>query len=250
MSFLLARAADGSLCQFARNELAYFFPVRSQREAAFHERREFRAEGVVFSARELRWFIGEFEVRDFLPRERPLPAQPRSDQCPAPPSPSLDPSPPPNPSAVVHPDPYAAVRVICYRDFVPTEVFREVSPADAAEWLLSRHDSIPSKAQAALDMTAPAVRQPEPTPHEGGRPERLTPGARAIAAAYDLQREGKPVSERAACGRARFDRANLRKRYPEAVAAIEAFSRPQTAPRRGVRDRRTGDVHAVVFDDD
>ncbi len=82
------------------------------------------------------------------------------------------------------------------------------------------------------------------------RPEELTPPARAIAAAYDLQKEGKPVSLRAACDKAKVDRANLRRRYPDAVKAIEALSEADRAPRRGVWDRRTGDVDGWDSDDD
>ena len=73
-------------------------------------------------------------------------------------------------------------------------------------------------------------------------PAGLTPPARALAAAYELQREGKPVSLRTACERARVDRAHLRRRYPDAVKAIEDMARPDRSPRRGCRDRRTGNI--------
>lgn len=82
-----------------------------------------------------------------------------------------------------------------------------------------------------------------------GSTERdLTPPARAVAAAYDLKREGKPVSLRAACERAKVDRANLRKRYPQVVKVIEGMSLADRAPRRGFRDRRTGSPDAVDYD--
>jgi len=67
---------------------------------------------------------------------------------------------------------------------------------------------------------------------------------KAMAAAYALNREGKPVSVRAACKRARVDRKNLVDNYPETVALIEALAKPDRALRRGIRDRRTGDVDA------
>jgi hypothetical protein len=73
----------------------------------------------------------------------------------------------------------------------------------------------------------------------------LTPPARAIAAAYDLKSEGKPVSVRAACERAGVDRNHLAKRYPEAKQIIEELGEPDRAPRRGVHDRRTGKLDGV-----
>jgi hypothetical protein len=69
---------------------------------------------------------------------------------------------------------------------------------------------------------------------------KLTPGAKAIAAALDLKREGTPVSLKAACDRAKVDRKNVRERYPDAVKAIKALAAPDGSPRRGFRDRRTG----------
>jgi len=73
----------------------------------------------------------------------------------------------------------------------------------------------------------------------------LTPPARAVAAAYDLQREGKPISLKAACKRAGVDRANLRERYPEAAEMIRRMGSLNRAPRRGMVDRRTGNLDAV-----
>jgi hypothetical protein len=75
------------------------------------------------------------------------------------------------------------------------------------------------------------------------RPE--TPAARALAAAYALPREGKPVSLRAACERAGVDRANLKLNYPEAADAIRRMAAPDRTPRRGGRNRRIGDIEAV-----
>lgn len=89
-----------------------------------------------------------------------------------------------------------------------------------------------------------------PVPAVAPKGDGLTPPARAIAAAYDLQKEGKPVSLRAACEQAKVDRANLRKRHPDAVRTIEALSSPDRTIRRGVRDRRTGDVDGWDSGDD
>ena len=66
-----------------------------------------------------------------------------------------------------------------------------------------------------------------------------------MAAAYELQKERKPISLRAACDRAGVDRANLRENYPEAAEAVRRMKTPDRKLRRGVRNRRTGDIDAV-----
>jgi hypothetical protein len=76
----------------------------------------------------------------------------------------------------------------------------------------------------------------------------LTPASRAIAAAYDLQRERKSVSVRAACERAKVDRGHLKKRYPEAVETIDALSQADLVPHPGIRDRRTGTLDGIDVD--
>jgi hypothetical protein len=73
----------------------------------------------------------------------------------------------------------------------------------------------------------------------------LTPPARAIAAAYDLKREGKPISLRAACSRAKVDRKHLGENFPEAKKIIETLGKPDCAPTRGIRDRRNRNVDGV-----
>jgi hypothetical protein len=81
-----------------------------------------------------------------------------------------------------------------------------------------------------------------------GKPDtaaELTPAARAVAAAYDLQREGKRVSLIAACKRAKVDRGHLREKYPEAVQAISKIATPDRTPKRGIRDRRTRNIDAL-----
>jgi hypothetical protein len=49
---------------------------------------------------------------------------------------------------------------------------------------------------------------------------RLKPGSRAMAAAVQLKKEGKPVSLNSACKLARVDRDNLRRNHPQVVQAI------------------------------
>jgi hypothetical protein len=82
---------------------------------------------------------------------------------------------------------------------------------------------------------------PDASESQAGKPT-LTPLARVLAAAADLKREGKRISLRAACDRARADRTNLRKNYPEAVEALRRIATPDRTPRRGTRNRRTGDI--------
>jgi hypothetical protein len=96
-----------------------------------------------------------------------------------------------------------------------------------------------------------AAAGPAPPPREDKRTAAtpsgtaLTPAARALAAACDLQREGKPISLRAACERSGVDRAHLREKYPEVAEAIKRMATPDRTPRRGTRDRRTGAIDAV-----
>ena len=82
------------------------------------------------------------------------------------------------------------------------------------------------------------------------KPERLSAGSRALAAALDLLAEGIPVSGNAACKRAGVCRKNVRKTHPKAWKAIKAMASPDRNPRRGVFDRRSGNVEAIHFDDD
>lgn len=77
----------------------------------------------------------------------------------------------------------------------------------------------------------------------------LKPGARALAAAYQLRKEGRPVSLNAACKLAGVDRANVRSNYPEVVQAIRDLSAPDRTPKRGVYDRRTGRFDVVEEED-
>jgi hypothetical protein len=68
------------------------------------------------------------------------------------------------------------------------------------------------------------------------------PASRVVAAAYTLQKAGKPVSVRAACKAAGVDRNNLAANHPEIVKLIEQLAEPDRKPRSGLRDRRTGNL--------
>ena len=96
-------------------------------------------------------------------------------------------------------------------------------------------------------LEAPAAFQENPT---SNAPAELTPPARALAAAYDLQREGKPISLKAACERSRVDRKHLRDRYPETVVMIRRMALMSRLPRTGMVDRRTGNLDALDENDD
>jgi hypothetical protein len=82
---------------------------------------------------------------------------------------------------------------------------------------------------------------------------KLAPGPRVVAAAYQLQSEGKRVSVNSACVVARVDRANLRKNYPEAVDIIRKLAASDYSLyslRHGVWDRRTGSIDCIDDDQD
>jgi hypothetical protein len=108
--------------------------------------------------------------------------------------------------------------------------------------LLAEPQSYQRAAEKSPDGAPADTPESGPTATRGKSPTTpsLTPAARAIGAAYQLRREGKPVSLRAACALERIDRANLKKNYPEAVDAIEAMATPDRSKPRGIRDARTG----------
>jgi hypothetical protein len=72
-----------------------------------------------------------------------------------------------------------------------------------------------------------------------------SPGARAVAAAWELHEAGKPVSLRAACRLAKVDRPNLKERYPKEVKAILLLAAPDRTPRRRTGDPRTGGFDVI-----
>src|SRR5262249_35738455 len=96
----------------------------------------------------------------------------------------------------------------------------------------------------------PARRGPPNASENQAEKPSLTPGSRVVAAAYELQKEGKRISLRAACARAGVDRTNLKKRYPEAVEIVRRIKVPDRDRRRGKRDPRTGDIEAVDESED
>jgi hypothetical protein len=118
----------------------------------------------------------------------------------------------------------------------------------------------PAAAAPASGTVTPGAAGPIATPREDEKPVGAptsgskviqTPAARVLAADYDLQREGKPISLRAACERAgNVDRGHLRAKYPEAVDAICRMKTPDRTPWRGVRDSRTGDIDALDDSED
>ena len=112
------------------------------------------------------------------------------------------------------------------------------------------------KTSASPDETAPLGPVPpvcEPATEQAARleanpfPALSIPG-KAIAAAYDLKREGHPVTVNATAKRAGIDRSHLTKRYPEAVRLIKALGTPDGWVRDGSKDRQTGSIE--VIDDD
>lgn len=142
----------------------------------------------------------------------------------------------------------------------------EVDPKAFGRWLDRQRDApamlngMLRPVQRLLDtvmdaLTAPPAECPTNTAARAkarrgpGRPrgkgDGLTPGSKALAAAVELRKEGRPVSLKAACGHAGVDRKNVRLNYPDAVRAIEALATPDRTPRRGTRDRRTGAVDGV-----
>jgi len=107
--------------------------------------------------------------------------------------------------------------------------------------------SLPEKTRKALDATGSLVTEAEA---EDPAPDPLTSAGKALAAAFELRKEGKPVSLKAACDRAKVDRKNIRKRHPDILAFIKALAAADRSPPRMTRDRRTGNFDAVDEDDE
>lgn len=106
----------------------------------------------------------------------------------------------------------------------------------------------PESPAGSTDEPPRGKKTASPKSRSGATSPKMTPGARAIAAAYELRLDKQPVSLNAACKKARVDRENLRENYPEAVEVIRALGLADQAPRRGVVDRRTGQIEAVDED--
>jgi hypothetical protein len=131
---------------------------------------------------------------------------------------------------------------ILYRLNIPRvkALLREL--AEAADALPIGSDG-PSKGEEQVSI-APAAPPEGNQAHEGSAETTMTPGARALAAAYHLSREGKRVSVKAAAELAGVDRSHLIKKYPEAVAAIKKLGAPDHAPPRGEKGGGTGTMEA------
>lgn len=108
---------------------------------------------------------------------------------------------------------------------------------------------------AASSSEAP----PEPPAASGGEaPGRdarsasvpPNPGCNALAAAYELLTEGRPVTLAAACKRAGVCRKNVAQNYHGVAEVIRGMGTPDRTPRRATRDRRTGNLDAVDGGDD
>lgn len=126
--------------------------------------------------------------------------------------------------------------------------FREITTQDALFWCQQNDVAPPPEliADVGRSRRGPVPDGPPPVePASSAKPERITPGSRAMAAALDLKNEGLNVSLKAACERAGVDRANVRKHYPNSVDAIQSLARPDRRPRRGAYDGRTGRTDAV-----
>jgi hypothetical protein len=131
-----------------------------------------------------------------------------------------------------------------------------IPPARGAVRAPSVPSAVSSPAPSEADdvpeaQVRPAI--PSPSVPTGERQaetatESLNPGARAIAAAYQLRREGKPVSVRMACKLAKVDRKHLAEKYPEAVATIRALGHTDRRPPQAEPDARTGRLDARADD--
>jgi hypothetical protein len=134
-------------------------------------------------------------------------------------------------------------------DYRPPSEAREIRRRLLLEVGLLRTDSPDSSpaARTALERgsQAPPVDSGDEAPYR-----RLNPGSRALAAAYELRKEGTPVSLKAACERAGVDRKNVAKRFPDEAKIISRLSVPERTPRRGTRDRRTGHIDGIDSADD
>lgn len=129
------------------------------------------------------------------------------------------------------------------------EFYRSVFPSVPAD-----NQSTKTNKQVGLDKAAEMIRPNREAVDDATersnrvRTERLNPGSRAVAAAYELNGEGKSVSLKAACERAGVDRKNVRNCYPDAASLIKKLATPDRSVKRGTLDRRTGNFDRV--DDD
>ncbi|MEW4569728.1 hypothetical protein AB1L88_17830 [Tautonia sp. JC769] len=108
----------------------------------------------------------------------------------------------------------------------------------------------PVSCTQGVEQESPKALAVAAPPHEANPFPKLSPPGKALAAAYDLKREGRPVSIKAATERAGVNRSHLIKRYPEAVRLIKALGTPDGRVPRGSKDRQTGTIEAANDDED
>ena len=102
-------------------------------------------------------------------------------------------------------------------------------------------------AYVALKLGGELPEAPQAPQARGSDPEEETIPVRVVNAAYALKRQGRRVSLRVACDKARVDRANFRRKYPEAVVTVKMIAAPDCQPTRG--SKRDGGIEAWGDDD-
>ena len=128
--------------------------------------------------------------------------------------------------------------------------YRIITREQALVWLKHEgYDAADFDALAVAETIEPKTGDQKPA-----TAAKLTPGGKALAAAYDLAKKRKPVSIRAACTLAKIARSNL-KRYPDETKAIESIAHNQAAEKRnsaprGSKNARSGKMEAWENDDE
>jgi hypothetical protein len=137
---------------------------------------------------------------------------------------------------------YSALPRLGLADWVPRPPWKDLTPQEAVGELALFANRLERMEQ---ESQPPAEAQVSDEKRAGV----LTPGSKAVAAALDLKKEGKPVSLNAACKRAGVDRKHVREKYPTYARAIKALATPDRSPPKAAWDGRTGRVEAIDEDD-
>jgi len=136
-----------------------------------------------------------------------------------------------------------------YEQGIPDRSIRDLSKTRLVELLTTE---VPVN-KAGLASTSDPVETPivsgDAESDSGNSPQLKIPG-KVIAAAYQLKRDGARVSLAAACEKVGACRKNVERRYPEIVATVKKIAAPCSMPRLGFVDIDSGDVDAIVYDDD
>ena len=91
-----------------------------------------------------------------------------------------------------------------------------------------------------------AAGNPAPTiPLAESSEARMNPGSLALAAAYQMARDGKRVTLAGACRHARVDRGHVREKYPESHKAIMTLAKQKPPATRGTKDARTRRIDGI-----